>query len=576
MTQWVLGLGFSHDASAYLLADGEPVVGVQLERLSRRKHDEGTARGHLLIEYVLGTAGITLSQLDKIGVHAPGLHLADQLKVGGLDLSAENVVHVGHHLCHAYSAFGPSNFDSAVVVVIDGNGDPYYESDADVFKSGPERKKHLEELSRTPPDTSIPPRFETESIYRFDRSGGELLRRGYMQHGRRFSSTARWTDILGIGLNYGEVASWLFGSRHSSGKVMGLAPWAGGNLPSLPPAFVKRDDAIVLDDAWKAVVREQLGRDAGLAHDFDWAARLAFFVQESTEELVLDLVRTAFELTPERRLCMAGGVALNATTNGRIEEGVDHEGVFVQPASSDAGLSIGAALAADHLIAERIRGSQPRQDSTGRAYSRHDIRSALAGHADAVEEVRTPDTLSTVAHALADGQVVGWFEGGSEFGPRALGHRSILADPRRGYMRDHLNNSVKKREAFRPFAPAILSEHWTEWFEDPRRNFYMLSTSYVQLEKRKLVPSIVHVDGSARPQAVPPEAGQYRKLIEAFYRITSVPMVIDTSFNCAGAPIVESPEDALAAYLGMTIDLLYLDGVLLRKREAGVQLKGGG
>jgi carbamoyltransferase len=567
MTTWVLGLGFSHDASGYLLADGEPVAGVQLERLTRRKHDHRLSQAKLLVDYLTTCAGVLLRDIDAIGVSAPYLTSSDQLRAAPIDLTAPNVLHVGHHLAHAYSAFGPSSFEDAAVVVVDGHGDAYYERNEDMLLPGPERTRQLDRVDAAPPDTRIPPRFEAESTYYFTRSGTQLLKRAYLQFGRRISTTYGWADTLGIGLNYGDVATWLFGSRHASGKVMGLAPWAHGRPLDLPSAFQIHDGEAILDDRWKGLIRSQLEGSPDLRHDREWAAGLAAYVQDATEALMLHLVRHALQIAPSRKLCLAGGVALNATTNGRIQREMAGDQLFIQPASSDAGLSIGAALAADHLLAGEIRGRQPLGDSLGRRYSSVEAKEAITVRAGAkAQVVQASNPISVVAEALADGRVVGWFQGGSEFGPRALGHRSILADPRRQGMRDHLNTRVKRRESFRPFAPAVLEEHATAWFLGTPTDAYMLTTAFVSPDKAGRVPAITHVDGSARIQVVPRSQGVYGLLLEEFHRLTGVPMLVNTSFNAAGQPIVETPAHAVDAFMEMELDLLWLDGVCLTKR----------
>lgn len=566
MTTWTLGLGLSHDSSGCLLADDEPVVGVQLERLTRLKYDGRKDKVGLLIRYLLETAGITIGEVDRIAVSYPNVDLPQRLLVGGLDLGADNVLHVGHHLAHAYSAFGPSGFDQAAVLVVDGHGDPYHEQDEDQLCTGPELRRRLTERLSVPDDTRVPPRFESESIYRFTRTGEpELLYRGHLSFGRRTGHTPLLFDPLGIGQNYRQVAAWLFGTGKSAGKVMGLASYAKESL-DLPPAYVTSPDgAPVLTDAWKAAVRDAIFADPAVTRDHEWAAGLAGHVQAATEDLLLDLVRRALLLASSSSLCMAGGVALNATTNGRIEREEGVTGFYVQPASSDAGLSVGAALAARHAATGRIPDRQPVRDSWGRRYPQTEIAAAIGRHGD-LEQVPADDTVDFVAERLAAGDVVGWFEGGAELGPRALGHRSIVADPRSPAMRDHLNLEVKKREWFRPFAPAVLAEHVADWFEPGGASRFMLSTTLVREDRRQQVPAVTHVDGTARVQVLASGEGSFRRLVEAFHRRTGVPMVLNTSFNGAGEPIVETPEDAVRAFDSINLAFLFLDGVVVRRR----------
>lgn len=394
-----------------------------------------------------------------------------------------------------------------------------------------------------------------------------MLYRGHLTFGRRTGYTPLLFDPLGIGQNYRQVSAWLFGTGKSAGKVMGLASYAK-ELPDLPPAYVLASDGSpVLTDTWKAAVRDAIAADPAVVRDHEWAAGLAGYVQAATEDLLLELVRRAIRLASSTSLCMAGGVALNATTNGRIEREEGLTGFYVQPASSDAGLSVGAALAARHAATGRIPARQPVRDSWGRRYTGAEVTAAIDRH-DHLERVPVDDAVEIVAERLAAGDVVGWFEGGAELGPRALGHRSIVADPRPPTMRDRLNREVKKREWFRPFAPAVLAEHVGDWFEPGGASRFMLSTTLVREDRRQQVPAVTHVDGTARVQVVRSGEGQFRRLVEALHRRTGVPMVLNTSFNGAGEPIVETPEDAIRAFDAMDLPLLFLDGVLVRRRVA--------
>lgn len=562
MSDYTLGLGFSHDASAVLLRGGMPVVGVQLERITGRKHDGDRAGAAALIDYVLGAAGIALDDVSLVGAYVPYVGVVEDLQLGPLDLSEPRVLHVSHHLAHAYSAFGPSSFEEATVLVVDGNGDALFGDQGDGVRTGPEYAAGIAELDAQ--DLSVAPRFETESAYAFSRDGWEVLFKDTMQFSRRTTSTGRWTDLLGVGLDYGQVSEWLFGSRHAAGKVMGLAPYAHEPGAAYPASVGLDGGRLRLNDLWKVHVRAAIAADPEVVHRFAWAAQLAGFTQHECERAMLALVRRALDLGRSPDLSIAGGVALNAIANSLISREDAVGRMYVQPACSDAGLSLGAALAADHAATGRIRGHQPPRDSLGRRYSAAAVDQALARHPEVVV-ARCPDPVAAAAERLAAGQVVALFEGGSEFGPRALGHRSILADPRPRYMRDHLNSTVKHREAFRPFAPVVLAELADDWFEMDGPSDLMLFTARVRPDRRDAIPAVTHVDGSARLQTAPADGSPYRRLIEGFHRSTGVPLLLNTSFNDAGRPIVETPDDALAAFGRMHLDALYLQDRLVLK-----------
>lgn len=366
----VLGIGLSHDASACLIVDGKMVAGIQLERLTRIKHDGSQARASLMIEYVLDAAGLELGDLDMIGVYLS--YTFDQSKqyVGPIDLTSERVIHVSHHLAHACSAFGPSEFGDAAVLVIDGNGDPTQDSLSDVIMTGPEYKETLDsrELGRL---SDHAPRYETESIYHFSRTGHKLLDRVTMQYGKRL-------DGIGIGMNYAQAAMWLFRDIHAAGKVMGLSPYGAvrGDLEVYPAG----EDGPVFSENWREVVRSELANSKQLPNDHDWASSLARSVQQSTERIVLSRADKAVRLSSSTNLCLAGGVALNAIANTRIVIDGTAEELFIQPASSDSGLSIGAAIMADKVMTGSFRGEQIPQDSAGRCYSSADVLGVLRGY----------------------------------------------------------------------------------------------------------------------------------------------------------------------------------------------------
>jgi carbamoyltransferase len=567
MTIRVLGMGLSHDASAVLLSDGRPVAGVQLERLTRRKHDDSLLRAPEMIRYVLDTAGLGVNDLDLVVAHGKSWLDSSDLRVGPLDLSAANVVHLSHHLAHAASAFGPSPFDSAAVLVVDGHGDAHYDDLFDWALDGPAFARALDD-DVTGDDLAKAPRWETESLYRFDRHALELVERRTMSFGRHRVGDARWGDSLGIGLHYGDVAEWLFGSRRAAGKVMGLAPYGMLRSTDEPLHRIEASGPVPLE-RWKVAIKRQRESEKTSveAEWLGWRADVAARVQRSTEEMMLHLARRAHELVSEAELCLAGGVALNAPTNSRISRETPFSSMFVQPASTDAGLSLGCAVYGDFLVGGRFRGEQRVSDDLGRTYSSVEIEAAIRTHHEFVLAEKINDAAESVANLLADGAVIGWFHGGSEFGPRALGHRSILADPRRPEVREHLNIRVKRREWFRPFAPAVLEEHAETWFHQAGRNRHMLFTSLVRESRRGLVPAVAHVDGTARLQTVPASRDVYRRLIEAFSRITGVPLVLNTSFNCHDEPIVETPTDALDAFVRMPVGYLSIGPYLVSKRS---------
>jgi carbamoyltransferase len=355
------------------------------------------------------------------------------------------------------------------------------------------------------------------------------------------------------------------------GKTMGLAPYGAPNA-SLLEGWIDCDD-FALDfsrfEKWfsalgfgnllrfsnreRALIQNE--REIG-----QYPRDLAFKIQAELERAVVYLATRLHEATGASALCLAGGVALNSVANGRIQREAPFEGIFVQPASGDDGQAIGLAY---YGYVKRGAGSalKPiRHAFGGRTYSAAEISSLLAASGLRYRELDDPDLLAKdAASALSAAQIVGWFQGGSEYGPRALGHRSILADPRDHRMKDHLNDRVKFREPFRPFAPSVLLSEASNVFDIRGASPYMLIVADVHEDWQRRVPAITHVDGTARVQTVDKEVDPlYHMLISAFAEQTGVPLVLNTSFNLRGKPIVETPRDALQCFLYTEMDVLYL------------------
>jgi carbamoyltransferase len=296
---------------------------------------------------------------------------------------------------------------------------------------------------------------------------------------------------------------------------------------------------------------------------------LAGSVQAALEDAVLYLVQHIRELCSSENLCYAGGVALNSVANERIIRESGFKNVYIMPAAEDSGTALGAAY---HGLWQRTQHNSRKQimhDAPGRIYSPAEISAAIAQSPD-VTVVHSTDVISDAAQLLCDGKIIGWFDGGSELGPRALGQRSILCDPRQPDAKDTLNRRVKMRESFRPFAPAVLLEEAANWFEfgnTPCESPFMLRVVDVKNEKRELVPAIVHVDGTGRVQTLTRENnGRFYELVKEFYGQTGVPMLLNTSFNRMGEPIIETPADAIACLLNTGLDCCVFEDKIVFKK----------
>jgi carbamoyltransferase len=560
----ILGINYSNDAAASLVRDGAVIAACQEERFRRSKHYAGFPQ--LAVDYCLREGAIEFADLDAVAVFwNPGIHaeafyrgsaarrhhleflysvpnylltgwndgesvvgMRQVLELsGGRDLTIE---YCTHHEAHIASTFYRSNFEESAVLTVDGYG----------------------ERSSTTISKARGTSYETLLTVEFPHSLGSLY--------------AAFTQFLGFRANNGE------------GKVMGLAGYGADSpyVQQVRDLVNLRDDGFELDlsvfsfftesrrrfnPKFESIFGPERGSDEPLEQrHYD----IAFALQTVTEEALIHLARLARERTGSKRLCMAGGVVLNCVANTRIQREAGFEECFFQPASNDAGTSMGAALHVAHKLgAPRV--THPLTDYLGPSFDSEQIAEVLKRGNVAGDRVQNPS--GAAARALADGQIIGWFQGRAEFGPRSLGNRSILADPRREDMKDVLNARVKFREPFRPFAPSITVEAADTYFETGGvPSPFMLLVYDTRKEHRDTLPSITHVDGGARVQTVSSEQNpRYHALISRFGDLTGVPCVLNTSFNIRGEPIVNSPSDALKCFYTTDMDVLFLGDYLVTK-----------
>jgi carbamoyltransferase len=375
--------------------------------------------------------------------------------------------------------------------------------------------------------------------------------------------------MAGLGALYSRVSSYIFGDWNKCGEAMGLAPY--GRPDRLAPLLRMQDGELIVPDwnsafdkLWLPDTDDTWETSPKKAHWEDMAWR----VQHDTETVLLERARWLRETTGAKNLVIAGGVGLNCVANGRIVREAGFDNVWIQPAAGDDGIAIGCAYYGHVELKKQPRSFVMTHANLGRTYGQKDLDAALGGTLARMETKTrvSEDIFSEAAKLLAEGNVLGWFQGRSEFGPRALGNRSIIADPRSAAMKDKLNSRVKHRQAFRPFAPIVLAERAPEIFEGDEESPFMLVAKRVRPEWRDRIPAIVHVDGTARVQTVRRESNErlYR-LIEAFAAVTGVPVLLNTSFNVKGEPIVETPRDAVDCFLSTGIDHLVVFDTLISK-----------
>jgi carbamoyltransferase len=569
---YILGLNtYDHDVSACLLRDGEIAVAIAKERITRVKHASGFHKE--VIDYCLDAAGITLDDVELVvrncyilPVEEMDTRLAYQDMPGFLSepervqaatdplyrSRSDKAVTISHHLAHAYSAFAPCPFDEGVVMIVDGVGSYC----ADVTETYPQA------------DKANPLARESESYYRFAGTELETLKKVWLEPSRGFLSD-EFFNMPGLGALYSRASTYIFGDWNKCGELMGLAPY--GRPGQVTPLMEMAGTELRVPD-WSDDLKQPWLPESGGKWDDSPSMRhwedLAWRVQDDTETVLLARARWLRETTGARNLCIAGGVALNCVANGRIAREAGFENVWIQPAAGDDGIAIGCAYYGRLALQRKPRSFVMRHSYLGRDYSAEDVRDATDTRIFRLEtkSTRSPDICRDTAQVLSEGNVIGWFQGRSEFGPRALGNRSILADPRKAEMKDILNKRVKHRQPFRPFAPIALAERAAEIFEGEEDSPFMLIAKRVRPEWRDRIPAIVHVDGTARVQTVREETNALLYgLLKAFDALTGVPVLINTSFNVKGEPMVETPHDAVACFLATGIDYLVLHDLLIRK-----------
>jgi carbamoyltransferase len=573
---YTLGINaYDHDVSACLLRDGTIAFAISKERLTREKHDTGFYQD--VVDYCLKAEGIALDDVDLVVRNCYVLPVEDlEIRMVSQDVPevmneaerlqaakhplylsrSTKVLTVSHHLAHAYSAFATCPFDEGVVMVVDGVGN----YSADVAEPG-QLTEQVEPLAR-----------ESESYYRFAGSRLETLKKVWLNPTRGFLSD-EFYYMPGLGALYSRVSSYIFADWNKCGEVMGLAPY--GRPDAFQPLLHMKngelavpDWGVEFDKPWLVDREPNWEASAAMRHWED----LAWRVQDDTEKVLLERAIRLRETTGARNLCMAGGVALNCVANGRIAREAGFDNIWIQPAAGDDGIAIGCAYYGYLAVQKNTRSFVMDHAFTGRVYTDDEVQAAANKMPVRLQAAskRSENIYAETARLLAQGNVFGWFQGRSEFGPRALGNRSILADPRTAEMKDKLNKRVKHRQAFRPFAPVVLAERAHEIFEcDGRDSPFMLLAERVRPEWRERTRAIVHVDGTARVQTIRQDQNEplYR-LLKEFDAITGVPVLVNTSFNVKGEPIVETPEDAIHCFLTTGIDYLVLHDVLMAKKRA--------
>lgn len=540
----ILGIGGSeHDFSATVIKDGKLICSIEDERLTRVKYSLESdltvtpmIKERRAINYCLTEASLTPEDLDLIISN-------DLINSDYLPDFRKEILMVNHHLTHAASTFFTSPFNEAAILVVDGIGTLVDES------------KNIH-----------------ETITLYYGKGTEIQEIGKVNGKGIENPVSGWSLFENsIGRFYYRVTAEIGFGFLEEGKTMGLAPYGRdiyvtefNRFYSITGFNFKQSHEQKLEMVTfiRGIIQSANDR-------FQATADIAFAAQFHLEKIMITICNSLYEMTGCNNICLAGGVALNSVANKKILENTPFKAIYVQPASGDAGTAIGAALYGHHVLAKKPRETSlhPFSPYLGKEYSENDVIRALEAHGSHINIIKPKEYIEKVANLITEGHIIAWFNGRSEIGPRALGNRSILVDPRRKNMKDTLNSRVKHREAFRPFAPIVLEEKQGEYFELAHPSYYMLLVPQILSEKQKEIPAVTHADGTGRVQTVSKILNpELHELLSQYYKITGVPVLLNTSFNDNGEPIVESPHDALKCFLGTDIDYLAINGYLISKK----------
>jgi carbamoyltransferase len=586
---FVLGTGLSHNGSAVLLKDGHVLVGIEKERLTRVKHDG--ANDSLAVQYCLDTARITVDDLAVI-VQCANFEVPDRNSFAGERVWSDNpnvpLVSISHHLAHAYSAIGTCPFEEFHILVVDGCGSPFdqcVDIDNGLADDGLKEQAAQQRIC------------EKDSFYHWDGEHLHVLWKDFSEMASRDGVIP--TTKHSIGGFYASISSYCFGSDTLDlGKLMGLAPY--GKRPHLAEeAFDWKNNRLFLRDNWIEQLTQPSMGFADFKQRFTHYSDVALWAQLQVEEAITELVQRRYAQFQVAPLAYSGGVALNAVANGKLLSQKTVTDLYLEPAAGDNGLALGCAYFGWIELVQQQRQRPSGNTCFGRTYSDVEIEDGircLLGHQpteqnpDSCEppfasEMATganqifptnkysiqkfekyTDMLEGVAEELHQEQVIGWFQAGSEFGPRALGHRSILASPGVPGMRDRINSTIKFREDFRPFAPAVLKEDAATFFQNAWESPYMILVDQIKPEWKGGLNNVIHLNGSSRVQTVDNTwNAEFYALLHAVKKRSGYGILLNTSFNKKGQPIVERPQEAVSLFEETTIDVLVMGQWIIKK-----------
>lgn len=575
---YILGLNAYHaDSSAAIFKDGTLIAATEEERFRRVKHWAGFPS--MAVAFCLKEAGITLDQVDHIAIgrdpkakflrklrfliaHPGGGwkavidRLVNARQVRSLDKQLfmvdptadqnqlrRKIHHVEHHRSHLASAFFASPFEEAALLSIDGSGD------FTTTMIGKGKGSNIEVIDSVDFPHSVGLFYTSfTQLLGFPHYGDEYKVMGLAPYGQPL-----YTEKLKKVLLFSDNGMFRLNLDYFRSAKEGAVFYGSDHIPQVPPLFSGRTIAEFGPPRGKTEMLTQYHKD------------LAASVQRVTEELIFHILHHLHQQTGLDNVCIAGGVAQNSVANGKLSRNTPFKNIYLPSAGHDAGIAMGSGMYVYHQVLKQKRVEPVWSAYTGSRFSNEAIETFLQSRAIRYKRMEDGELMDLVADHLIRGSVVGWFNGRAEFGPRALGARSILADPRRSDAKDLLNQKIKRRESFRPFAPSILKEYVSEYFEVEDEVPFMEKVFPIKPSKREILPAVTHADGTGRLQTVDKKvAPRYYALIEAFRKKTGVPVLLNTSFN-ENEPIVNSPEDALECYLRTNMDMLVLENCVVSR-----------
>ena len=570
---YVLGFSVGHDKGAVLIKDGQVVVGITEERITRVKHD-GAYNPHipkLSMEYCIKSEGIKFSDISLFVYNlTEGGHLVDEEFENVTKQSLSKLVFIPHHVAHAFSSFHSSGFEEAAVVVVDAMGS----SLAPGNKARTWYQGELEELGE-PDGDDYTSWAEGWSIYKMNLHSYEEVLKKWLKWPLPHETSTEETSVGGL---YGHGSKQLVYSKehHSwhAGKLMGLASFAEKDWVNGEP-FVSSVD----ENGYPVIPADYIEKYKDVNYDSDFRSKsnVAGIYQREQERLSMILVEKAKELTGMNNICVAGGSFLNCNTNEMIIKSELFENAYFVPPADDSGIPLGCAWYAYCYLQERPQNTMA-SPYLGKTYTNEEVdyglqvinaemEGIITEKCQIIKFEDTTDMIDKVSDLLVEGKVVGWMQGGSEIGPRALGNRSILANPTFNWMQDYINSDIKGREWYRPFAPSVLYDRQSEIFELDTYSPYMLVTTEVKPSWRDKIPAVTHIDNTSRYQSVTQENNPlYYQLISKFADKTGVPVVLNTSFNGPIEPIVESPYDAIRTFWTRGLSAVCVNNILIIRK----------